>query len=91
MLLQLTANAYFDFLQQFASLARDPVGYGVDVPRGGIYRDDVAIVLYPNAEVLHSAVADLKRHTLKTAGQMFSRDALAETARLSGDFPAAAQ
>ena len=34
MLLQLTASAYFDFLQQFASLARDPVGYGVGVPRG---------------------------------------------------------
>ncbi len=34
MLLQLTAYAYFDFLQQFASLVRDPVGYGVGVPRG---------------------------------------------------------
>jgi pimeloyl-ACP methyl ester carboxylesterase len=34
MLLQLTASAYFDFIQQFASLARDPVGYGVGVPRG---------------------------------------------------------
>ena len=34
MLLQLTASAYFDFLQQYASLARDPVGYGVGVPRG---------------------------------------------------------
>ncbi len=34
MLLQLTASAYFDFLQQFASLARDPIGYGVGVPRG---------------------------------------------------------
>lgn len=34
MLLQLTASAYFDFLRQFASLARDPVGYGVGVPRG---------------------------------------------------------
>ena len=34
MLLQLTANAYFDFMQQFVSLARDPVGYGVGVPRG---------------------------------------------------------
>ncbi len=34
MLLQLTASAYFDFLRQFASLVRDPVGYGVGVPRG---------------------------------------------------------
>jgi triacylglycerol lipase len=34
MLLQLTAYAYFDFMQQYASLARDPVGYGVGVPRG---------------------------------------------------------
>jgi triacylglycerol lipase len=34
MLLQLTAYAYFEFLQQFASLVRAPVGYGVGVPRG---------------------------------------------------------
>jgi len=34
MLLQLTATAYFDFLRQFASLARDPLGYGIGVPRG---------------------------------------------------------
>ncbi|MGA7870114.1 MAG: alpha/beta hydrolase [Candidatus Binatus sp.] len=34
MLLQLTASAYFDFLRQFASLVRDPVGYGVGVPPG---------------------------------------------------------
>jgi len=34
MLLQLIVSAYFDFLQQFASLVRDPVGYGVGVPRG---------------------------------------------------------
>jgi triacylglycerol lipase len=34
MLLQLTAYAYFDFMQQYASLARDPIGYGVGVPRG---------------------------------------------------------
>src|SRR5258708_19866988 len=34
MLLQLTASAYLDFLQQFASLARDPIGYGVGIPRG---------------------------------------------------------
>jgi len=34
MLLQLTASAYFEFLQQFASLVRDPVGYGVGVPPG---------------------------------------------------------
>jgi triacylglycerol lipase len=34
MLLQLTASAYFDYMQQFASLVRDPVGYGVGVPRG---------------------------------------------------------
>ena len=43
MLLQLTASAYFDFLQQFASLARDPVGYGVGVPRG----DGRPILLIP--------------------------------------------
>jgi len=34
MLLQLTASAYFDFLQQYASLIRDPAHYGVGVPRG---------------------------------------------------------
>jgi pimeloyl-ACP methyl ester carboxylesterase len=34
MLLQITVYAYFDFMQQFASLARDPVGYGVGVPPG---------------------------------------------------------
>ena len=43
MLLQLTASAYFDFLQQFASLARDPIGYGVGVPRG----DGRPILLIP--------------------------------------------
>jgi pimeloyl-ACP methyl ester carboxylesterase len=43
MLLQLTASAYFDFLQQFASLARDPVGYGVGVPHG----DGRPILLIP--------------------------------------------
>jgi triacylglycerol lipase len=34
MLLQLTTSAYLDFLQQYASLIRDPVAYGVGVPRG---------------------------------------------------------
>ena len=43
MLLQLTASAYFDFLQQFASLARDPIGYGYGVPRG----DGRPILLIP--------------------------------------------
>jgi triacylglycerol lipase len=43
MLLQLTASAYFDFLQQYASLARDPVGYGVGVPRG----DGRPVVMIP--------------------------------------------
>ena len=43
MLLQLTASAYFDYLQQFASLARDPVGYGMGVPRG----DGRPILLIP--------------------------------------------
>ncbi len=43
MLLQLTASAYFDFLQQFASLARDPIGYGVGIPRG----DGRPILLIP--------------------------------------------
>jgi pimeloyl-ACP methyl ester carboxylesterase len=43
MLLQLTATAYFDFLRQFASLARDPLGYGIGVPRG----DGRPILLIP--------------------------------------------
>jgi triacylglycerol lipase len=43
MLLQLTASAYFDYLQQFASLARDPIGYGVGVPRG----DSRPVLLIP--------------------------------------------
>ena len=43
MLLQLTASAYFDFLQQFASLLRDPVGYGFGVPRG----DGSPVLLIP--------------------------------------------
>jgi triacylglycerol lipase len=34
MLLQITASAYFDFMQQYASLIRDPVSRGVGVPRG---------------------------------------------------------
>ncbi len=34
MLLQITVYAYFDFMRQFASLVRDPVGYGVGVPPG---------------------------------------------------------
>ncbi|MGB3551788.1 MAG: alpha/beta fold hydrolase [Candidatus Binatus sp.] len=43
MLLQLFASAYFDFLQQFASLVRDPVGYGIGVPPG----DGRPILLIP--------------------------------------------
>ena len=43
MLLQLTASAYLDFLQQYASLARDPMGYGIGVPRG----DGRPILLIP--------------------------------------------
>ncbi|MGD0673736.1 MAG: alpha/beta fold hydrolase [Candidatus Binatus sp.] len=43
MLLQLFAFAYFDFLQQFASLVRDPVGYGFGVPPG----DGRPILLIP--------------------------------------------
>lgn len=34
MLLQLTTSAYFDYLQQLAALVRDPIGYGLGVPRG---------------------------------------------------------
>jgi triacylglycerol lipase len=34
MLLQLTTSAYFDFLQQYASLIRDPISRGAGVPRG---------------------------------------------------------
>jgi pimeloyl-ACP methyl ester carboxylesterase len=34
MLLQIAVYAYFDFMQQFASLVRDPVGYGAGVPPG---------------------------------------------------------
>jgi triacylglycerol lipase len=43
MLLQITASAYFDFLQQYASLIRDPVSRGVGVPRG----DDRPVLLIP--------------------------------------------
>ena len=34
MLLQLTARAYLDYIQNLSSLIRDPVGYGVGVPQG---------------------------------------------------------
>jgi len=43
MLLQLTAFASLDFLQQFASLSRDPIGYGYGVPPG----DGRPILLIP--------------------------------------------
>ncbi len=34
MILQMTAIAYFDYLRQLSQLIRDPLSYGVGVPRG---------------------------------------------------------
>ncbi len=56
-----------------------------------IHGDDDAIVPYPNVEVLHGAIASSKLHTLKAAGHMFFWEAPAETARVTGDFLAAAK
>ncbi|MGA7870115.1 MAG: alpha/beta hydrolase [Candidatus Binatus sp.] len=54
-----------------------------------IHGDDDAIVPYPNAEVLHGAIAGSKMHTLKAAGHMFFWEAPEETVRVAGDFLAA--
>ncbi len=51
-----------------------------------IHGDDDAIVPYPNAEVIHAAIAGSKMHTLKAAGHMFFWEAPEETARVAGDF-----
>ena len=54
-----------------------------------IHGDDDSIVPYPNAEVLHGAIAGSKVHTLKAAGHMFFWEATGETVRAAGDFLAA--
>ena len=54
-----------------------------------IHGDDDSIVPYPNAEVLHGAIAGSKMHTLKTAGHMFFWEVPDETVRVAGDFLAA--
>jgi 3-oxoadipate enol-lactonase len=54
-----------------------------------IHGDDDSIVPYPNAEVLHGAIAGSKKHTLKAAGHMFFWEVPDETVRVSGDFLAA--
>jgi len=55
-----------------------------------IHGDDDSIVPYPNAEVLHGAIAGSKMHTLKAAGHMFFWEVPEETVRVAGDFIAAA-
>jgi 3-oxoadipate enol-lactonase len=54
-----------------------------------IHGDDDSIVPYPNAEVLHGAIAGSKKHTLKAAGHMFFWEVPDETVRVAGDFLAA--
>jgi 3-oxoadipate enol-lactonase len=54
-----------------------------------IHGDDDAIVPFPNAEILHGAIAGSKTHRLKAAGHMFFWEAPEETARVAGDFLAA--
>jgi 3-oxoadipate enol-lactonase len=51
-----------------------------------IHGDDDSIVPYPNAEVLHGAIAGSKVHTLKAAGHMFFWEVPDETVRVAGDF-----
>ncbi|MGH7926041.1 MAG: alpha/beta fold hydrolase [Candidatus Binatus sp.] len=51
-----------------------------------IHGDDDSIVPYPNAEVLRSAIAGSKKHTLKAAGHMFFWEVPVEAARVAGDF-----
>jgi 3-oxoadipate enol-lactonase len=54
-----------------------------------IHGDDDSIVPYPNAEVLHGAIARSKKHTLNAAGHMFFWEVPEETVRVAGDFLAA--
>ena len=54
-----------------------------------IHGDDDSIVPYPNAEVIHGAIAGSKMHTLKSAGHMFFWEVPEETVRVAGDFLAA--
>ena len=56
-----------------------------------IHGDDDSIVPYPNAEVLHGAIAGSEVHTLKKAGHMFFWEAPDETVRVAGDFLSAAK
>jgi 3-oxoadipate enol-lactonase len=51
-----------------------------------IHGDDDSIVPYPNAEVLQSAIAGSKKHTLKAAGHMFFWEVPDEAARAACDF-----
>ena len=51
-----------------------------------IHGDDDSIVPYPNAEVLHGAIAGSKVHTLKAAGHMFFWEAPEESVRVAADF-----
>jgi 3-oxoadipate enol-lactonase len=51
-----------------------------------IHGDDDSIVPYPNAEVLHGAIAGSTKHTLEAAGHMFFWEVPEETARVAGDF-----
>src|SRR5271156_5985282 len=56
-----------------------------------IHGDDDSIVPYPNADVLHGAIAGSEVHTLKKAGHMFFWEAPDETVRVAGDFLSAAK
>ncbi len=71
----------------FDSFARLPQ---IKSPTMIIHGDDDSIVPFPNAEVLHGAIAGSKKHTLKAAGHMFFWEVPDETARVAGDFLAAA-
>ena len=51
-----------------------------------IHGDDDSIVPYPNADILQGAIADSKKHTLKTAGHMFFWEMPDEAVRVAGDF-----
>ena len=51
-----------------------------------MHGDDDSIVPYPNAEVLHGAIAGSKKHTLKAAGHMFFWEVPEEAVRVAGDF-----
>jgi 3-oxoadipate enol-lactonase len=71
----------------FDSFARLPQ---IKSPTLIIHGDDDSIVPYPNAEVLHGAIAGSKKHTLKAAGHMFFWEVPDEVARVAGDFLSAA-